>query len=142
MHFLIVMKRLPEVCGSPQENLKLVRSLPRLTRAVPNRRVGTEINIVEAGTEIRVHYVVDSQGRTIVRGIQCGSEALVSDILAHANVVRLLNRYDGVTGRLRQVWDRLLSLAGRPNANVVNPFRPGSMAFESWSGNEKTTRYN
>jgi hypothetical protein len=107
-------------------------TVSQATLAVVSRRVGTGVEIQEGlGDEIRVHYSVDARGRVTVDGIRCGSTARVAEILAHAGVVRLLRRYEGVLGRLRQLWDRLVSLSGRTGA-FVNPFPPGSQAFESW----------
>ncbi|GAA0924738.1 hypothetical protein GCM10009558_036980 [Virgisporangium aurantiacum] len=100
------------------------------TRAAVGRQVGADIEIDPAlGTEIQVHYTPGPRGEIVFGGIRCGATANVLEILAHAEVVRLLRRYEGLTGQVRRLWDAMLSLGG---PNPARPFPPGSMAFESW----------
>jgi hypothetical protein len=95
-------------------------------------RIGTSIEIdARLGKQIEVHYSLDSRGRIVLGGVRCGPEATAGEILAHAPVVRMLRRYDGLIGRLRELIDRLLSLAGVALPGV-NPFKIGSQAFESF----------
>ncbi len=101
------------------------------------RRVGTSIEIdAELGKDVRVVYHVDSEGRAVVDGIRCGPEATAGVILAHEGVVAELRRYDGVLGKIRELIDKVRSLAGFPAAGV-NPFPAGSQAFESFYELEK-----
>jgi hypothetical protein len=96
------------------------------------RRLSTTIEIDGTmGAEVRVHYHVDSEGRAVVDGVRCGPEATVGVILAHEPVVAMLRRYDGVLGKLRELIDKIRSLAGFPAAGV-NPFPAGSQAYESF----------
>lgn len=106
-------------------------------RASLSRRVGTHIEIDPAlGSEVRVHYTQDAEGRVTGTFMKVGSEASAVDVVLHRRTVQLLERYSGVTGRLRELWERLASFAtGR--ARNVNPFPPGSRAYESWLELEK-----
>ena len=102
------------------------------TKVTVGNRVGAAIEINEAlGTEVRVHYSVTSRGDVLVEGIRCGARSTIVDILAHAEVVQLLRRYEGVTGKIRRLYDRLLSLAGFAPL-VPFKFPAGSAAFESY----------
>jgi hypothetical protein len=84
---------------------------------------------IDIGSEIRVHYTTEG-GRPRVTRVQCGSAATVADLLRHEEIVKLVNRYNGVVGRLRELWDKLKSLAGVETPTP--PFRAGSRAYESW----------
>lgn len=42
-----------------------------------------------------------------VRRVAVGREALAGDILAHAELIRLIEKYNGLVGKLRKAWDRL-----------------------------------
>src|SRR2546430_648093 len=104
----------------------------RASRAAVANGLGTVIEIDEVlGNEVGVVYHVDSRGRAVLDGVRVGPQATIGVIRAHEVVVTLLRRYEGVLGKLREVTDRLLSLAGFPPAGV-NPFPPGTQAFESF----------
>jgi hypothetical protein len=84
----------------------------------------------ELGHAVRVVY---SRNLFVVRleKVVVGTGASVADVLAHREVVRLMRRYEGVTGRLRELSETLvLSLEGQ--AGRLNPFPPRSMAYNSW----------
>jgi hypothetical protein len=104
------------------------------TRGVLGLKLGTSLEIRQGlGTEVRVLYSIDAEtGRVTAKGVICGEKALVKDVLAHTETVKLLNRYEGVTGELRQLWERFVSLAPEAAKDLKNPFPPGSQAFESW----------
>jgi hypothetical protein len=110
------------------------------TRGVLGLKVGVRVEIRQGlGKEIRVMYEVDRDtGRVAAKSVMVGEKALVQDILAHTDTVKLLNRYEGVTGELRELWERLCSIAKvdvkKPPSN---PFPSGSQAFESWYEVEK-----
>ena len=102
------------------------------SKATVARRLGTAVEInASLGKEIRVYYSVNSRGRIVLEGVRCGPEARVAEVLAHAPVIRELQRYDGLLGRMRELIDRLLSFAGFTRAGA-NPFPAGSQAFESY----------
>ncbi|GCD20227.1 hypothetical protein CTKZ_17890 [Cellulomonas algicola] len=98
-----------------------------------SRRVGTtiEVNASLAPREIRVDILVDDAGRVSVQGMVVGAEATVGEILAHGQVVTMVRRYDGLVGKIRELVDKVRSLAGFP-APGVNPFKAGSQAYESF----------
>jgi hypothetical protein len=106
-------------------------------RAALSRRLGASIDVDPAlGSEVRVHYTLDAQGRVTGTFVKVGDRAPVVDVLLHRRTVQLLERYSGLTGRLRELWERLTSFAtGR--ARHLNPFPPGSRAYESWLELEK-----
>lgn len=96
-------------------------------------RVGAEITIDGTlSTEVKVFYKVDDKGRSFVTHIKVGKSAKVGDILAHAETVKMLDRYSGLTGKVRAVWDKLRSFGRKGVPLDVNPFEAGSKAFESW----------
>lgn len=96
------------------------------------RRIGTTIEIADdlPPDAVRVFYEIDELGNVTVTGCKAGTKALVSDVAAHAGVVRLLRRYDGVLGRLRQVWDRVRALVGGEAG--FHKLKKGSEAWESY----------
>ncbi len=99
-------------------------------------RVGAPITIDgNLGGSVKVLYELDDTGRTLVTGLRVGPNAKIGDILAHADTIAMLDRYSGVTGRIRQAWDRLRSFAGM--GVRTNPFPQGSKAFESWQELDK-----
>lgn len=100
-------------------------------KAALERRIGTVIEIVETVPEdaVRVMYKIDDLGNVTVTGCRVGRKAPAADIALHAGVVRQLRRYDGVLGRLRQLWDKMRALAG---AGGQGAFKPGSEAWESF----------
>src|SRR5260370_41786148 len=60
-----------------------------------------------------------------------GEGGSVADILAHEEVRGVMRRYEGLTGRVRELFDRMLSL------NSSLKFQPGSAGWESWHELEK-----
>ncbi len=48
-----------------------------------------------------------------VKRVAVGRGALAHDILAHADLVRLIEKYNGLVGKLHKVWDRLHGGAGK-----------------------------
>jgi len=101
------------------------------TMAVAERRLGTTIQIAAdlPPDAVRVMYKIDDLGNVSVLGARVGTEAKVADIIAHAGIVKLLRRYDGVLGRLRQVWDKLQALVG---AGGIGSLKRGSASWESF----------
>jgi len=102
-------------------------------RNVIARRLGITIEIdARLGSEVRIYYTLDeATGKIRVLGMRCGSAASVADVLAHQEVLALMRRYEGATGKVRSLWEKMLSVTGKaPTAK--NPFPRGSAAFESW----------
>lgn len=59
--------------------------------------------------------------------IRIGREALIEDVLAHRATIARVTRYNGVVGKLRGVWDRLVV-----RTEGINPFRPGELGWEAF----------
>jgi hypothetical protein len=47
-----------------------------------------------------------------VKQVVIGPQARAADVLAHAELIRLVERYNGLVGKLRLVWDRLHGTVG------------------------------
>jgi len=114
--------------------LKAGEVLTELNKAGVVSRMGVSIEIDKsiAETEVRVGYKVDKEtGKVEVTGMRVGVKATIDDVLAHQTVIKLMRRYEGLTGKVRQLWDKLRSLGGKTPSDV-NPFPPGSQAYNSW----------
>lgn len=59
--------------------------------------------------------------------IRIGRDALIEDVLAHRATIARVTRYNGVVGKLRSLWDRLVV-----QTEGINPFRPGQLGWESF----------
>lgn len=100
-------------------------------------KIGAEITVDgNLGSEVRVMYTVDEAGRSAVVGVKVGPAAKVGDIVAHAETVKALNRYSGVTGRAREIWDRMRSFVTGKKLS----FELHSKAHESYLELEKLDR--
>ena len=98
-------------------------------------RIGTSIEIDASlpRGEVRVYYKVDkATNRIEVLGCKAHPAALAADVAAHAGVVRLLRRYDGVLGRFRQLWDRFREILGVTSNVPPSSLQRGSEAWESF----------
>jgi hypothetical protein len=82
------------------------------TRSVVAMKLGAALEVKPGlGTKVHVLFEVDDvSGRLIVKGVRAGAEATIKDILAHADTVKLLTRYDGVAGKLREIVERMFSI--------------------------------
>jgi hypothetical protein len=67
-----------------------------------------------------------------VTEIRVGANALVGDVLAHAQTVANVQRYNGVLGKLRQLWHRVRGVA--PGGN------PHQRGTRSWATHEELTK--
>jgi hypothetical protein len=98
-------------------------------------RIGTSIEIDASlpHGEVRVYYKVDKAANRI-EVLECKAHpaALAADVAAHAGVVRLLRRYDGVLGRFRQLWDRFREILGVTSNVPPSSLQRGSEAWESF----------
>src|SRR5206468_777639 len=62
--------------------------------------------------------------------VRVGTSALTSDVLAHGRTVQLLQRYNGLLGKLRLLADRLFKgRAAAQGALVHSRFPPGSRGY-------------
>jgi hypothetical protein len=98
-------------------------------------RIGTtlEIDASLPPGEVRVFYKIDKVTKNIeVLGCRAHPTARAADVAAHAGVVRLLRRYDGVLGRWRQLWDRFREVLGVTSNVPPSSLRKGSEAWESF----------
>jgi hypothetical protein len=112
--------------------LKSGEILTEVNKAGVASRLGVSIEIDKsiAETEVRVGYKVDkATGKVEVTGMTVGVKATIDDVLAHQVVLKLMRRYEGLTGKVRLIWDKLVSLAGK---KVGIPFEAGSQAYNSW----------
>ncbi|MBK7538218.1 MAG: DUF4157 domain-containing protein [Myxococcales bacterium] len=128
-----LLERLRRAAG----DAALTDTLSEAMRPTISARIGAEI-VVDGnlGNDVKVIYEVGAGGKTSVAHVRVGPGAKVGDILAHTDTIAMLNRYSGLTGKVRQVWDRLRSFAGMGKA-AQNPFPAGSQAFNSWHELEK-----
>jgi hypothetical protein len=59
--------------------------------------------------------------------MRIGRDALIEDVLAHRATIARVTRYNGVVGKLRGLWDRLVV-----KTEGSNPFRPGELGWEAF----------
>jgi hypothetical protein len=86
--------------------------------------------------EVQVHYQTDSLGLITEIHIAAGPLTSFSHIEQHIPTVRLMQRYQGVSGLIRVLYERLRSLVRRNGG----PFLPGSALFEASLEVEKLPR--
>jgi hypothetical protein len=60
-------------------------------------------------------------------GLRIGRAALVEDVLAHRATIARVTHYNGVVGKLRRLWDRVVA-----ETRGVNPLPAGSRGWESF----------
>ncbi|MCC6999837.1 MAG: DUF4157 domain-containing protein [Deltaproteobacteria bacterium] len=101
-------------------------------KAAVSGRFGVAVDIDPAlAADVRVMYEVEQGGKRVrITTLKVGPDATLAEVLAHERIVQLMRRYEGVTGAIRELWDRMLSLVGK--SSNANPFPPGSRAYESW----------
>lgn len=82
------------------------------------------------GVSIDAHPEPGLFGGLKVDRVRIGAQARAQDILAHAEVIRMAERYNGLLGKLRKLFDRLAKLFGRPVESVeVSQFPRGSRGW-------------
>lgn len=98
--------------------------LPQLAR-----RLGVdEIAISGVAGEISVHPTL-RDGRVVCK-VVVGPAATVGDVLAHRGTVEMLERHNGVSGKLRAAWDQLVqAVFGIDRANPYEVFTGAYEAF-------------
>jgi hypothetical protein len=84
---------------------------------------------------VEVHYRTDALGLITEIEIRAGKGVLPKDIEQHVAVVRTMQRYRGIGGAIRVLFERLKALAKRRGA-----FVPGSALFEASLEVEKLPR--
>ena len=62
---------------------------------------------------VRVYYEVDP-ATNVIRGVRVriGARATATDVGLHADTVRSLLRYSGLSGRVRVLWNQLMRMLG------------------------------
>lgn len=95
-----------------------------LTRTQAIDRLGVQTTDVP-GRSVVVDYVVDAFGGVTSISLRVGAEAAPDMIALHAKVVRQLERYQGLSGRLRSLMERQWKLV------------PGQPGFEARAELEK-----
>ncbi len=75
---------------------------------------------------VEVHYKTDALGLITEIEIRAGPDALPHQIEQHLGVVRTMQRYRGIGGRIRILFERIRALVGSRGA-----FLPGSKLFEA-----------
>jgi hypothetical protein len=123
-----LVAKLRQVAGDVDGATKFSQS----QKAVVAGRFGIPVDIdPKLAGDIRVLYKVDEKtGRVVVLGLKAGPEATLAEVLAHEDVVQLMRRYEGFSGRVRQLWDKILVVAGK--GENVCPYPQGSRAWEAW----------
>jgi hypothetical protein len=57
----------------------------------------------------------------------------VADIMAHGEIVRLLQRYNGAFGEFRRMWDNVQRACGFTPAHAPPPWlEPGTLSYDAW----------
>lgn len=103
------------------------------TEALARRFGISKITIAEdlkATAQVR-HGVVD--GRLVVSEVRVGPTTTVSELLDHVGTIEAIERYNGVVGKLRHAWDRVVEkVTGtrRVNPFLSDPDSPGFKVFE------------
>lgn len=85
---------------------------------------------LSTGVSIDAHPVPGLFGGLKVDRVRVGAQARAQDILAHAELIRMAERYNGLLGKLRKLFDRLAKLFGRPIESVdISQFPHGSRGW-------------
>ena len=111
---------------------------PVLSRALPadlQASVPVHRGPPPAEHTVEVHYKTDALGLITEIEIDAGKEVLPDQIEKHVGVVRTMQRYRGIGGRIRILFERLKALAMRRGPAV-----PGSALFEASLEVEKLPR--
>jgi hypothetical protein len=124
-----ILARLRAASGQIDPTLKIGEA----SRVALASRLGIGIEVdARLGSDVRIYYALEENtGRVRVIGMRVGPEAKVADILAHQEVLALMRRYEGLTGRVRELWDKMLS-AKKLAPDAANPFPAKTQAYEAW----------
>lgn len=111
---------------------------PALTNALPadlRSRVPVSVDPELPGNTVRVHYDMDKNGLVTNVHMRCGPDARPVDIELHARTARLMEGYSGLSGRARDLLNRLQRFIGLRGEPPV-----GSRAWEAKLEVEKLPR--
>jgi hypothetical protein len=109
------------------EQQKLQAQGEQLSQALPKRQqvpvtVDPELN----GNTVRVHYSVDQQGQITDIHIKAGPEATAQDVQLHAQTVKRMQQYSGLSRHVQRMKDHLRGWISKNGAPPV-----GSKAWEA-----------
>ena len=76
------------------------------------------------GISVRVERRKGIFGGYEVKEVRVGARALAQDIVAHAELIKLVERYNGALGKVRQLWDRI-----RGKTSSASSFPHGSRGW-------------
>jgi hypothetical protein len=97
-----------------------------------SNELGVAVHLDDAlDVDVRVMMQVVDGRVARVRGVVIGPSATIGDVLAHRETVDLLRRMEVATESLGRSFDELLG-GVVDEAGRVNPYPPGSAAFNSW----------
>jgi hypothetical protein len=121
---------------TPDDDKNSKRSIDDLRSALPKRLRDVPITRDPSleGSTVRVHYTRDERG--VITGIEVrvGRDADTRHIADHVATIRVMQRYQGASGKARALVQRFTSwLTGHPNAG------PGTLAWETRREIEKLT---
>jgi hypothetical protein len=94
------------------------------------RRLGVdEIEISGVAGEVGVHPTMRG-GRVVAGKVVVGPAATVGDVLAHRGTVEMIERYNGLAGKVRETWDQIAeAVTGIERANPHAAFTGAHEAF-------------
>jgi hypothetical protein len=94
------------------------------------RRLGVdEIEISGVAGEVGVHPTMRG-GHVVAGKVVVGPSATVGDVLAHRGTVEMIERYNGLTGKVRETWDQIAeAVTGIERANPHAAFTGAHEAF-------------
>ncbi|MFY0568239.1 DUF4157 domain-containing protein [Archangium lansingense] len=102
---------------------------PEIREGLPpdlRARIPVEVAVGDSSTTVRVNYTVDEKGVVTDIRIRAGEGASARDIELHTRTVRLMERYSGFSGQVRNYIERIGSFI-TGNARAV----PGTRAWEA-----------
>ncbi|MEO8703199.1 MAG: hypothetical protein ABI867_24345 [Kofleriaceae bacterium] len=104
--------------------------------AALEKQLGTKV-VFDEGLDDGVSVIgkVADNGDIHVTEIRVGTKAVLADVLAHQRTIARVTRYNGLTGKLRKMWDRLVAMVG--GKLDVNPFPKGSLGYNSFEEIQK-----
>ncbi len=84
---------------------ELQAKLGKMLEVDPRMTDGVRIEVERQAGVFGVNYEV--------KRVAIGRGALAADVVAHAEMIRLIERYNGAVGKLRKVWDHLRGTSGK-----------------------------
>jgi hypothetical protein len=109
------------------EQQKLQAQGEQLSQALPKRQqVPVTVDPELSGNTVRVHYGVDKQGQITDIHIKAGPEATARDVQLHAETVKRMQQYSGLSRHVQRMKDHIRGWVSKNGAPPV-----GSKAWES-----------